>query len=86
MNEVNKLVWPSAEGIGVIDANAWAQTVEGALSTTNQDGQKLITAEPAESTYTNEYVLQAIEALEAEGLDPKADYSPITVKLKLGGI
>jgi NitT/TauT family transport system substrate-binding protein len=86
MNEVNKLVWPSANGIGVIDANAWAQTVDGALSTTNQDGQKLITTAPPESTYTNEYVLEAIAALEAEGLDPAADYSPITVKLKLGGI
>ncbi len=86
MNEVNKLVWPSPNGIGVVDADAWAQTVDGALSTTNQDGQSLITAAPPESTYTNEYVLEAIAALEAEGLDPAGDYSPITVKLKLGGI
>ena len=87
MNEVNKLVWPSPEGIGIIDANAWAQTVEGALASTNQDGQKLITVAPPESTYTNEYVLQALEALQAEGLETTGDgFTPITVKLKLGGI
>ncbi|HWH97113.1 MAG TPA: ABC transporter substrate-binding protein [Pseudolysinimonas sp.] len=87
MNEVNKLVWPSSQGIGIVDANAWAQTVEGALASTNQDGQKLITVEPAESTYTNDYVLQALAALEAEGLDTTGEgFTPITVILKLGGI
>jgi len=87
MNEINKLIWPSPNGIGVVDANAWAQTVDGALASTNQDGQNLITAAPAESTYSNDYVLQAIEALEAEGLDVKGtDFKALTVVLKLGGI
>jgi len=87
MNEVNKLVWPSTAGIGVVDADLWAQTINGALSSVNQDGVSLITTEPPASVYTSEYVLEALAALEAEGLDTKGEsFSPITVKLKLGGI
>ena len=29
LNEVNALIWPSPAGIGVMDPDAWAQTVEG---------------------------------------------------------
>ena len=87
MNEVNKLVWPAANGIGVVDANAWAQTVDGSLASTNQDGVKLITTEPPASAYSNDYILEAIAALEAEGIDVKGEgFSPITVTLKAGGI
>ena len=31
MNEINKLIWPSADGIGIIDQAAWDQTVKVAL-------------------------------------------------------
>src|SRR5207344_603024 len=31
MNEINKLNWPSANGVGNIDEKAWAQTVDVAL-------------------------------------------------------
>ena len=87
MNEVNKLVWPAANGIGVIDANAWAQTVDGSLASVNQDGVKLITSEPPATAYSNDYILEAIAALEAEGVDVKgSSFTPITVTLKAGGI
>lgn len=87
MNEVNKLVWPAANGIGVVDANAWAQTVDGSLASVNQDGVKLITTEPPTTAYSNDYILEAIAALEAEGVDVKGEgFSPITVTLKAGGI
>jgi len=87
MNEVNKLVWPAANGIGVVDANAWAQTVDGSLAAVNQDGVHLITTEPPTTAYSNEYILEAIAALEAEGVDVKGDsFSPLTVTLKVGGI
>jgi NitT/TauT family transport system substrate-binding protein len=87
MNEVNKLVWPAANGIGVVDANAWAQTVDGSLASVNQDGVKLITTEPPATAYSNDYILEAIAALEAEGIDVKGEgFSPITVTLKAGGI
>ena len=87
MNETNKLVWPAPNGIGVIDANAWAQTVEGSLASVNQDGVSLITAEPPATAYSNDYILQAIADLEAEGIDVNGDgFTPITVTLKAGGI
>jgi NitT/TauT family transport system substrate-binding protein len=87
MNEVNKLVWPAANGIGVIDANAWAQTVDGSLASVNQDGVKLITSEPPATAYSNDYILEAIAALEAEGVDVTgSSFTPITVTLKAGGI
>lgn len=87
MNEVNKLIWPSPDGIGVIDADAWAQTVDGSLASVNQDGVKLITTEPPATAYSNDYILQAIAALEADGIDLTGDaFQPITVTLKAGGI
>jgi len=87
MNEVNKLVWPSAAGIGIIDANAWAQTVDGALASTNEQGQKLITVEPPATAYTNEYVQAALDALIAEGIDVTGEgFAPIEVTLKAGGV
>jgi NitT/TauT family transport system substrate-binding protein len=33
MNEVNKLVWPSPNGVGVLDETAWKQTVDLSLNT-----------------------------------------------------
>ncbi len=87
MNEVNRLIWPAPNGIGVVDANAWAQTVDGSLASVNQDGVSLITEEPPASAYSNDYILEAIAALEAEGVDVNGDgFTPITVTLKAGGI
>jgi NitT/TauT family transport system substrate-binding protein len=85
-NEVNKLVWPSANGIGVIDEAAWAQTVDVALTAKNLEGTTVITAEPDDSAYTNEYIQQALDALTAEGIDViGADFAPLTVTLNEGG-
>jgi len=33
MNEVNKLIWPSPNGIGMVDQAAWDQTVDVAMNT-----------------------------------------------------
>ena len=38
MNEINKLIWPSPNGIGLVDKTAWDQTVKIAQQTKNQDG------------------------------------------------
>ncbi len=82
-NEVNKLIWPSTNGIGMIDEAAWAQTVDIALHTKNETGATIISKAPPESAYTNEYVEQALAELEDEGVDTMgADYEPIEVTLK----
>lgn len=58
-NEVNKLIWPSTSGgIGLVDEAAWDATVEMALQTSNETGATIITADPPETAYTNEYVQQ----------------------------
>jgi NitT/TauT family transport system substrate-binding protein len=85
-NEVNKLIWPSTNGIGLIDEEAWAQTVDIALNTENETGATIISEEPPETAYTNEYVEQALTELEEEGVDTMGtDYQPIEVTLKEGG-
>jgi NitT/TauT family transport system substrate-binding protein len=86
-NEVNKLIWPSAGGgIGLVDADAWDATVEMSLQTSNETGATIISEEPAEPAYTNEYVEQALAELTEEGVDVTgADFAPIDVTLEPGG-
>jgi NitT/TauT family transport system substrate-binding protein len=85
-NETNKLIWPAEAGIGVIDEDAWAQTVEGAMAAVNETGAHLITAEPPATAYSNEYIQQALDELEAEGVDITGDsFEPIEVTLLEGG-
>lgn len=85
-NEVNKLLWPSTNGVGMIDEAAWKQTVDIALTTKNETGKTIISKEPPATAYTNEYVEKALAELEADGVDTMgADFEPITVKLEEGG-
>ncbi len=86
MNEVNKLVWPSPLGVGIIDPVLWEQTVTVALNTLNADEVAIITAEPGPAAYTNQYAEAANAALTAEGLNTTGDdFAPISVELKEGG-
>jgi NitT/TauT family transport system substrate-binding protein len=84
MNEVNKLIWTGAD-FGLVDGAAWDKTVAGALSAKNQDDLELITTEPADSAYSNEYIEQALAELEEEGVEVGGEYSPIEVTLTEGG-
>jgi NitT/TauT family transport system substrate-binding protein len=86
MNEVNKLIWPSPNGIGLVDDAAWQQTVEIASGTKNQDGDTVLTQEPEGLAYTNEYAQKAIDALKADGIDVTGEsFEPTEVELKEGG-
>ncbi|MET4637531.1 ABC transporter substrate-binding protein [Mycetocola sp. 2940] len=85
-NEINKLIWPSTNGIGLIDEAAWEQTVEIALGTENETGATIITTEPPETAYSNEYVQQALDELAEDDVDTSgADFEPIEVTLNEGG-
>lgn len=84
MNEVNKLIWTGSD-FGTIDKAAWDKTVKGALAAVNQDGLNLITEEPADSAYSNEYIDKALAELEDDGVDVSGDYTPIEVTLTEGG-
>jgi NitT/TauT family transport system substrate-binding protein len=84
MNEVNKLIWTGGE-FGMIDSAAWDQTVEGALKAVNQDGLNLITEEPGDSAYSNDYIEDALSELKDEGITVDGEYTPIEVTLTEGG-
>jgi NitT/TauT family transport system substrate-binding protein len=76
MNEINALVWPSPNGIGVVDQAAWDQTVKVAT-----DG-KIITAAP-----TNGFRADLTEkALKDLGGDTKgASFQKAVVQVTEGG-
>ena len=84
MNEVNKLIWTGAD-FGVVDQAAWDKTVKGALAAVNQDGLNLITAEPADTAFSNEYIEKALAELADDGVDVAGEYTPIDVTLTEGG-
>ena len=86
MNEVNKLIWPSPAGIGIIVPEIWAQTVSVSTTAKNLEGATVITAEPAADSYTNTYAEAANAKLTAAGLNTTGDaFAPLSVTLKEGG-
>ena len=86
MNEVNKLIWPSAGGAGVIDKAAWDRTAQLSQETKNLEGSTVLTAAPDADSYTNDIVNEALAILDGLGVDTKGSgYSPITVELQEGG-
>jgi NitT/TauT family transport system substrate-binding protein len=85
MNEINKLIWPSENGIGFTDQAAWDRTVEIALNTPNLEGATVLSAPPTEGAYTNEIVEEA-HALLGDSVDLTGeDFEPIEVTLEEGG-
>jgi NitT/TauT family transport system substrate-binding protein len=86
VNEVSKLIWPSPDGIGMVDKSAWDRTVNIAQHTKNADGDTVLKAAPTGEAYTNEFTQQALQNLQDMGLDTTgADFRPITVTLNPGG-
>ncbi|GAA4380210.1 ABC transporter substrate-binding protein [Agromyces bauzanensis] len=86
VNETNKLIWPSPDGIGIIDEAAWEKTVAGALAAVNEAGAHLITEEPPATAWSNEWIQQALDELEGEDLDLTGEgFEPIDVTLEEGG-
>jgi NitT/TauT family transport system substrate-binding protein len=85
-NEASKLIWPSPQGIGMVDKAAWDRTVTVASQTKNADGVTVLKAPPAGLAYTNDYTVKALDTLKKMGLDTTgATFKPITVQLKAGG-
>lgn len=82
LNEINGLIWPSSDGIGVMNEDAWAQTVAVAI-----EGQ-IITEEPSMDAYRSDLTVAA-HALIAE-MDMEADltgddWERVDVELLAGG-
>jgi NitT/TauT family transport system substrate-binding protein len=80
MNEINKLIWPTETGIGVMNESDYDTTVQIA---TDYD---IVKSDPGEGVYTSEYAEAAVQALEDEGVDVKgADYEAPEVEVTEGG-
>jgi NitT/TauT family transport system substrate-binding protein len=82
LNEINKLIWPSPEGIGIMDPELWEQTVSVAL-----EGE-VITEEPSEEAYRTDLAQAALDELAEEYPDldlTGEDFEPVEVELREGG-
>ena len=86
MNEVNKLIWPSAMGAGMIDQAAWDRTATLAQETKNLEGSTVLNAAPSADAYTNDIVTEALALLTELGVDTTGSaFTPIEVTLNEGG-
>ena len=80
INEVNKLIWPSPGGIGVMDDDLWNQTIDVATA------EDIIGEAPDDDAYTADLAQAAVDALEDDGVDVTGDdYEPVEVELRPGG-
>jgi NitT/TauT family transport system substrate-binding protein len=82
LNEINKLIWPSPMGIGIMDEELFAQTVAVALE------GSVIQAEPSEGAFRTDLAMAALEALAADfpDLDLTGEtFEPVEVELREGG-
>ncbi len=80
LNEINKLIWPSPGGLGIMDKTLWDQTAEVATS------QQVLKAAPSADAYRTDLAQKAVDSLKAEGLDVTgANYTPKTVEITEGG-
>jgi NitT/TauT family transport system substrate-binding protein len=74
MNEINPLVWPSKNGIGIMDPAAWQQTVDVAI------GGAIIKAAPPADAYRTDLATKALSQItdDAKGLDFKKGSVQVT--------
>ena len=85
-NQSLGLVFPSPNGIGMVDKSAWDQTVQIALGTKNADGDTVLTKQPGDDAYTNDYTQKALDNLKGMNLDTTgANFKPATVTLNPNG-
>ena len=80
LNEINKLIWPSPGGIGLMDKALWDQTIQVSTS------QKVLKAAPDANAYRADLAQKAVDELKAAGIDVAgAGYTPKTVQVTEGG-
>jgi len=77
MNEINPLIWPSPEGIGIMDPVFWQQTVRIAKEA------GIIQADPSVDAYTTELAEEALEGITEDAVGE--GYEKGTVEVTPGG-
>ena len=79
-NEINKLIWPSPAGIGIMDEARWAQTVAVAIE------GRVISEPPAADAYRTDLAQAALDSLKTAGFDVTGEsWEPLEVALRPGG-
>jgi NitT/TauT family transport system substrate-binding protein len=77
MNEINKLIWPAPNGIGIMDQGLFQITNDIASTY----GLIATPADPA-ATYRNDLAQAAVDELKAEGVDVTGEgFQPATVEV-----
>jgi NitT/TauT family transport system substrate-binding protein len=80
LNEINRLIWPSPLGIGIMDPALWDQTVAVAL-----DGAVIAEA-PTEGAYRTDLAQAALDQLSGMEVDVMGEeWEPVEVVLLEGG-
>jgi len=80
MNEINKLIWPSPHGIGVMDAKAFARSAAIVKKWGN------LKKTPTHAAYRTDLAVAADAILTKQGLDVKGEsYKPLVVHVTPGG-
>jgi NitT/TauT family transport system substrate-binding protein len=77
MNEINALVWPSPDGIGIMDPAKWQQTVRVSLEA------GIIAAEPPDGAYRTDLAAAALAGITDDTRG--ADFQKGVVELTEGG-
>ncbi len=63
LNEINALIWPSPQGVGVMDTDLWDQTVAVATS------EGILASAPDDDAYRPEIAWEAVTNLRNAGID-----------------
>jgi NitT/TauT family transport system substrate-binding protein len=60
MNEINALIWPSPNGIGIMDEALWDQTVQISLDS------EILTEEPSDDAYRTDLAQAALDGIDGD--------------------
>ena len=60
MNEINALIWPSPDGIGILDEALWDQTVQVSLDS------EILTEEPSDNAYRTDLAQAALDGIDGD--------------------
>lgn len=80
LNEVNRLIWPSPGGVGVMDELLWNQTIKVATD------EGILNDVPTQGAFRTDLVEEALSNLRDAGIDVIGDnWTPETIELVEGG-
>ena len=86
MNEINKLIWPASNGVGMIDSGRVGPHGADRDGHAEPGRATVLTAEPTDGAYTNDIVSLALTDLNDMGIDTTGEgFTPIDVTLEEGG-